>query len=169
MRLAAAIALDAAAVQPCIVHDRTFLLVQRYDRATNGSGRIRQVPREDFCQAFGVPPETKYAGESGPTFKDCFALIRHVAARSAVDILKLLDAVIFNLIAGYTDAYRKNFLILYDTEVLRLAPLFDLLALVAYRDLSPKFVMKIGNVQYSRSWIPRAGQNSWLTQAWVCR
>ena len=143
MRLAAAIGLDVAPVEPRIVRDRTFLLVQRYDRVIGGDGRVRRIHQEDFCQALGVPPETKYASEGGPTFKDCFALLRSVAARPAVDVLKLLDAVIFNVIAGNADAHGKNFSILYDTEGPRLAPLYDLLATVAYPDLSPKFAMKV--------------------------
>lgn len=144
MRLAAAIGLDVAPVEARIVQDRTFLLVQRYDRAIGDDGIVRRIHQEDFCQALGVPPETKYASEGGPTFKDCFALLRRVAARPAVDVLKLLDAVIFNVIAGNADAHGKNFSILYDTEGPRLAPLYDLLATVAYPDLSPKFAMKIG-------------------------
>ena len=144
MRLAAAIGLDVAPAKARTVQDRTFLLVQRYDRASGADGIVRRIHQEDFCQALGVPPETKYASEGGPTFKDCFALLRRVAARPAVDVLKLLDAVIFNVIAGNADAHGKNFSILYDAEGPRLAPLYDLLATVAYPALSPKFAMKIG-------------------------
>ncbi len=144
MRLAAAIGLDVAPVDARIVQDRTFLLVQRYDRAIGADGIVRRIHQEDFCQALGVPPETKYASEGGPTFKDSFALLRRVAARPAVDVLKLLDAVIFNVIVGNADAHGKNFSILYGDEGPRLAPLYDLLATVAYPDLSPKFAMKIG-------------------------
>ncbi|MBS1166157.1 MAG: HipA-like protein [Proteobacteria bacterium] len=144
MRLAATIGLDVASVEPRVVHDRTFLLVQRYDRATNQDGSVRRIHQEDFCQALGVPPETKYATEGGPTLKDCFALLRRTAARPAVDVLKLLDAVIFNVIAGNADAHGKNFSILYSNEGPRLAPLYDLLATVAYPELSPKFAMRIG-------------------------
>ncbi len=144
MRLAAAIGLDVAPAEARTVQDRTFLLVHRYDRAIGADGIVRRIHQEDFCQALGVPPETKYASEGGPTFKDCFALLRRVAARPAVDVLKLLDAVIFNVIAGNADAHGKNFSILYDAEGPRLAPLYDLLATVAYPDLSPKFAMKIG-------------------------
>ena len=144
MRLAASIGLDVAPVEPRVVKDRTFLLVQRYDRTIGVDGNVRRIHQEDFCQALGVPPETKYASEGGPTFKDCFELLRRVAARPAVDVLKLLDAVIFNVIAGNADAHGKNFSILYGEEGPRLAPLYDLLATVAYPDLSQKFAMRIG-------------------------
>ena len=118
--------------------------VKRYDRAHGTDGTVHRIHQEDFCQALGVPPETKYASEGGPTFKDCFALLRDAAARPAVDVLKLLDAAIFNLIAGNADAHGKNFSILYNQEGPRLAPLYDLLATVAYPELSPKLAMKIG-------------------------
>ena len=144
MRLAANIGLDVAPIEPRHVRDRTFLLVQRYDRAMGDDGTVRRIHQEDFCQALGVPPETKYASEGGPTFKDCFAILRRIAARPAVDVLKLLDAVIFNVIVGNADAHGKNFSILYGTDGPRLAPLYDLLATVAYPELPPTFAMKIG-------------------------
>jgi serine/threonine-protein kinase HipA len=144
MRLASAIGLDVAPVDLRLVEGRTFLLVERYDRSIDADGVVERIHQEDFCQALGVPSETKYASEGGPNFKDCFALLRRVATRPAVDILKLLDAVIFNAIAGNADAHGKNFSILYDANGTRLAPLYDLLATVAYPELSPKFAMKIG-------------------------
>ena len=144
MRLAAAVGLDVASVEPRVVRDRVFLLVQRYDRSVGADRVVRRLHQEDFCQALGVPPETKYSSEGGPTLKDCFALLRRVAARPAVEVLQLLDAVIFNLIAGNADAHGKNFSILYEGQGPRLAPLYDLLATVSYPELSPKLAMKIG-------------------------
>ena len=144
MRLAGAISLDVASVEPRVVRDRTFLLVQRYDRTIGIDGSVHRIHQEDFCQALGVPPEIKYASEGGPGFKECFALLRRVSALPAVDVLKLLDAVVFNLIAGNADAHGKNLSVLYDIQGARLAPLYDLLATVAYPDLSSKLAMKIG-------------------------
>lgn len=80
----------------------------------------------------------------GPTFKDCFELLRRVSARPGTDIAKLLDAAIFNLVIGNADAHGKNFSILYDHSGPRMAPLYDLLSTVAYPDLSPKLAMWIG-------------------------
>jgi len=144
MRLAAAVGLEVAPIEPRVVRGRTFLLVQRYDRTRAEDGSVRRIHQEDFCQALGVPPETKYASEGGPTFNDCFGLLRGVAARPAVEVLKLLNAVIFNVIAGDTDAHGKNFSVLYRDDGPCLAPLYDLLATIAYPDLSPNFAMRIG-------------------------
>jgi serine/threonine-protein kinase HipA len=143
MRLAQAVGLDVAEVEPRTLEGRTFLLVTRYDR-TKTVGGVRRIHQEDFCQALGVPSEIKYASEGGPGFEDCFALIRKVAVRPAVDALKLLDAVIFSLIAGNADAHGKNFSILYADQGPQLAPLYDLLATVAYPELSANLAMKIG-------------------------
>ena len=168
MRLAAAIGLDVASVETRIVRDRTFLLVQRYDRSRGEDGVVRRIHQEDFCQALGVPSETKYASEGGPTFKDGFEFLRRVAARPAVDVLKLLDAAIFNLIVGNADAHGKNFSILDDGEGPRLAPLYDLLATLAYPELSPKLAMQSVNARRSKRWTRRAGSSSRRTSAWAC-
>lgn len=144
MRLAAAVGLDVAPVEPRSAEGRSFLLVERYDRVRENGGGVQRIHQEDFCQALGVPPETKYATEGGPTFKDCFELLRRVSSRPATDVLKLLDAAIFNLIVGNADAHGKNFSILYDHQGPRMAPLYDLLSTVSYPELSPKMAMRIG-------------------------
>ena len=144
MRLASAIGLDVAPVEARVVGGRPFLLVERYDRMIGVDGQARRIHQEDFCQALGLPPETKYASEGGPTFKDCFELLRRIAARPAIEVLQLVDAVIFNVIVGNADAHGKNFSILYGDEGAQLAPLYDVLSTVAWPDLSPKFAMKIG-------------------------
>lgn len=144
MRLAAATGLDVAPVEARVVEGRPFLLVSRYDRESLDDGSVRRIHQEDFCQALGVPPETKYAAEGGPTLADAFALLRRLSVRPAVDVLKLLDAVIFNVIVGNADAHGKNFSILYSDGGGRLAPLYDLLSTIAYPDLSAKFAMRVG-------------------------
>lgn len=144
MRLARAAGLAVAYVEPRRVGDRTFLLIERYDRSVDPDGRVRRIHQEDFCQALAVPPEVKYAGEGGPSLKDGFALLRRVALRPAVDVLKLLDAVIFNLIVGNADAHGKNFSLLHDAAGPRLAPLYDLVLTAAYPELSPTLAMPIG-------------------------
>jgi len=126
------------------VADRSFLLITRYDRAVSPSGQLVRLHQEDFAQALGVPSHRKYASEGGPTFPDCFALLRRSATRPPRDILRLLDAAIFNLIIGNADAHAKNFSLLHKDGAVTLAPLYDLLSTVIYPELSPKLAMKIG-------------------------
>jgi serine/threonine-protein kinase HipA len=144
MSLASAIGLDVAAVEMRVVADRPFLLVTRYDRAIDASGTVTRLHQEDFAQALGVPSHRKYASEGGPIFPDCFALLRRAATRPAREILKLLDAAIFNLIIGNADAHAKNFSLLHGDGGVSLAPLYDLLSTVLYPNLNVKLAMKIG-------------------------
>jgi serine/threonine-protein kinase HipA len=143
MCLAAALRLPVAEVEARRVNGRPYLLVTRYDRRVDDSGRIRRLHQEDFCQALGVAPEDKYANEGGPTFKTGAALLRRVTIRPAAELLRLVDAAIFNVIAGNSDAHGKNFSVLYEEGGIEFAPLYDLLCTVAYPQLSPKFAMKL--------------------------
>jgi serine/threonine-protein kinase HipA len=158
MRLAAAIGLPVAPVEARRTAGRSYLIVTRYDRTTDANGTVSRVHQEDFCQALGLAPERKYAAEGGPTFKTCFELLRQASARPATEVLKLLDAAIFNLIIGNADAHGKNFSLLYGEGGARLAPLYDLLCTIAYPAISAKLAMKIAGVSLieelsARTWV----------------
>jgi len=144
MSLARAVGLEVAPVEMRTVGERSFLLIARYDRATGPAGELTRLHQEDFAQALGVPSHRKYASEGGPNFPDCFALLRRAATRPPRDILRLLDAAIFNLIIGNADAHAKNFSLLHKGGAITLAPLYDLLSTVLYPQLSAKLAMKIG-------------------------
>jgi serine/threonine-protein kinase HipA len=60
-----------------------------------------------------------------------------------VELLKMMDAALFNLIIGNADAHGKNYSLLYQADAIVMAPLYDLLSTVAYPDLSPNLAMKI--------------------------
>src|SRR5262249_57395783 len=106
---------------------RTYLLVQRYDR-TNVADRWRRLHQEDYCQALGKPPSAKYEGNRtgipGPTLKDIFQLTRrHLPS---IDIVRLLDMVIFNVLTCNTDAHAKNYSIMIRGNGVSLAPTYDM-------------------------------------------
>tara|TARA_R110002020_G_scaffold83397_1_gene206591 strand:- start:11499 stop:12752 length:1254 start_codon:yes stop_codon:yes gene_type:complete len=142
MRLAHMIGLDVAEVRIHRAGGAPFLLVRRYDRMVGDGGRVTRLHQEDFCQALGFTSARKYASDGGPVFRDLFMLLRRVATRPAIEVLKLFDAAIFNLIIGNADAHGKNYSLLYDGST-TLAPLYDLLSTVAYPELSPRLAMKI--------------------------
>ena len=144
MRLAAALDLPTAPVEPRRTEGRPYLLIERYDRTVGADGAIHRLHQEDFCQALGIPPEHKYAAEGGPNFPACFELVRRACAQPAPAVLRLLDAAIFTVIVGNADAHGKNFSLLYGPRGVKLAPLYDLLCTVAYPEVQAKFAMKIG-------------------------
>lgn len=154
MALAQALKLDVAKTQIQTVLAssdastlRHYLLVERYDRnpASQGPQAPSRQHQEDFCQALGVAPETKYQNEGGPGLAQAFALLRSATRPSAPHTLKLLDFVVFNALIGNHDAHGKNFSLLYTTSGAALAPLYDALCTAVYPRLTDKMAMKIGS------------------------
>lgn len=145
MALAEAMQLKTASARIHHIGDRSFLLVERYDRAVYPEGRRQRLHQEDFCQALGVAPEMKYQNEGGPDLAQCFKLVRRVTRPSAPQIVRLLDYVIFNTLIGNHDAHAKNFSLLYSNKVPVLAPFYDTLSTAVYPALTPKMAMTIGN------------------------
>ena len=144
LTLARSIRLNAADAEWRSVGGRAFLLVSRYDRNIE-SGTTRRLHQEDFAQALGVASSKKYASDGGPVFRDCFDLVRRAATDPETEILKLIDAALFNLVIGNADAHAKNFSLLRgDNGEMMLAPLYDLVSTVVWPDLSSRFAMKYG-------------------------
>ena len=157
MTLAAAVGVPVAPVQARTVAGRPYLLVTRYDRHFDESGKAYRLHQEDFCQALGIPPERKYAAEDGPTFKTSFELLRRAATVPAVAVLAFLDVAIFNVIVGNADAHGKNFSVLCQPGAVTLAPVYDLLSTVAYPVLSPNLAMRIAK----RATLEEIGPTTW--------
>ena len=149
MALAEAMQLRPAKSKVHFVLDRSFLLVDRYDRLIDAQGHRQRLHQEDFCQALSVVPEMKYQNEGGPDLAQCFDLVRSATRPSAPQILRLLDYVIFNALIGNHDAHAKNFSLLYFSgksgNTLVLAPFYDTLSTAVYPTLTPKMAMKIGS------------------------
>jgi serine/threonine-protein kinase HipA len=145
LALSKTLGLATAASHILQVADRHVLLVERYDRRFNDDAPAARIHQEDFCQALGVAPELKYQNEGGPGFQACFELLRRATRPSAPQVLRLLDAVIFNTLIGNHDAHAKNFSLLYTIQGPVLAPLYDVLSTAVYAQLTPKMAMKLGS------------------------
>ncbi len=140
--------LDTAHAAPRRAGERECLLVARYDRRPAAEG-VERLHQEDFCQALGVPAARKYESEGGPGLADCFALVRRSVAVFAADGPRLLDSIGLSFLVGNHDAHGKNLSLLYLPEDGRatLAPAYDVLSTIVYRDVRPmsrKMAMKIG-------------------------
>ncbi len=144
MQLAAKVGLETAHVEISSAGGLRLLQIERYDRRRLPDGTLERIHQEDFCQALGIPPELKYQQEGGPGLRRCFELVRAVSAVPAVDVLRLFDAVVFNVLIGNGDAHGKNFSFLHAADGTRLAPLYDLVCTQAYPHLDQRMAMKIG-------------------------
>jgi serine/threonine-protein kinase HipA len=125
---------------------RSYFLIERYDRFRQGD-RWRRLHQEDFCQALGIPPGSKYesnqTGIKGPSFADLFALTR--GAMAAPDIVGLLDYAIFNVLVCNTDAHAKNYALMISGQGFRLAPLYDVMCAAAWDGITKNLAMKIAD------------------------
>ena len=123
---------------------RTYLLLQRYDR-TNVENRWRRLHQEDFCQALGKPPSAKYeanqTGLPGPTLKDMFQVTR--GHMPSIDIVRLVDMVVFNVLVCNTDAHAKNYSIMIRGNGISLAPMYDVMCGEVWENITKNLAQKI--------------------------
>ncbi len=145
LALAQAMGMPAAQAQIFRVADRHVLLVARFDRLEEADRRLLRIHQEDFCQTLGVVPEMKYQNEGGPYLRACFGLLRNAIRPSAPQVLRLVEAVVFNALIGNHDAHAKNFALLYAGKTPYLAPLYDLQSTAVYDHHTPKMAMKVGS------------------------
>ncbi len=142
MRVAKHLGLDVAFVETTEIGSRKLIVVERYDRTVAADGTVRRIHQEDFCQATGVSPETKYEEDGGPSLLRIAGILRDVAAPDSLE--RLLAAVTVNALIGNGDAHAKNFSLLHTADgALTLAPLYDLICTLYYGD--DRLAMSIDN------------------------
>ena len=173
LKIAGAIGLPVADADMLDIGGIQVLCVKRYDRILQDDGSVRRLHQEDFCQALGIPSEMKYQSEGGVSLKQAFDLLRAVSTVPAIDLQRLLDAIIFNYLIGNHDAHGKNFSLLYDGGTTRLAPLYDILSTAYYPELFKKMAMKIGSKYKPEDVFPRhfarLADNTGLTSSMVLK
>jgi len=148
MGLAAEVGLDAVPVTLFTRTDPPSLLVQRYDRpASDDPWPVTRLHQEDFCQALGLPPNRKYEQEGGPTLADVIGLVRANVSKPVVDVGRIIEWQMFNVVVGNSDGHGKNLSILYAEDGLRLAPFYDLLSTRHYEGLDGQLAMSVGGTR----------------------
>jgi len=124
--------------------NRTYLLMQRYDR-TDAGGRWRRLHQEDYCQALGTPPSSKYesnqTGIRGPTLQNMFEVTRR--HMPPTDIVRLLDMVVLNVLTCNTDAHAKNYSIMIRGNGASLAPMYDVMCGVVWKNVTKNLAQTI--------------------------
>ncbi len=137
LALARACGLEAAEATIGMAGNRRYLLVKRYDRFTDPEGQIRRLHQEDLCQLTGHFPSQKYERSStgrGATLRLMFDAVSDLV--SPAERLKLLDAVIFNVLISNSDSHAKNYSILIGAGgSAKMAPLYDLMCAAVYRQV----------------------------------
>jgi len=142
--LASQVGLPVVDIVLCNSNETRYAQVERYDRLWIND-RLTRLHQEDFCQALGYSHEKKYQQHGGPSFADCYRLLREVSTDPAIDTQNLLRWQIFNYLAGNSDGHAKNLSLLYtrDGET-RLSPFYDLICTRAIERIDYHLAFDIG-------------------------
>lgn len=144
MRVAKNLGLAVAAVATTGIAKRKLIVVERFDRTVSADGSVARIHQEDFCQATGVSPETKYEEDGGPSLQRIAGILQSVAASDSLE--RFLQAVTLNVLIGNGDAHGKNFSLLHHASgSLTFTPLYDLMCTLHYGD--DRLAMYIDTVQ----------------------
>lgn len=166
MTLAKLCGLETAEVTTGRAGKRGYLLVERYDRLADDQGTIRRIHQEDFCQLLGLFPSEKYertglGQRGGASLVQMFdALARYV---SPGERLKLLDAVIFNILICNSESHAKNYSVLIGAAgTAKLAPLYDLMCAAVYKQVDQSLPQQLAtkrnaNELHGNDWRQFAG------------
>ncbi|HET9239048.1 MAG TPA: type II toxin-antitoxin system HipA family toxin [Oligoflexus sp.] len=122
-----------------------LFVIERFDRSL-AENSIKRIHTQDFCQALGRPSKEKYEKHGGPSFSDCYNLIRDHSSSAARDLLALLDWVGFNLAIGNNDSHAKNLSFLHTAQGPILAPFYDLICTSIYPQYNSQFAFRIAEV-----------------------
>lgn len=119
-------------------------LVERFDRTKGEDGKLTRLYQADLCQLLDKPSGVKYENDGGPSFKDCYELVKARSAVPLADCHHLVQWLFFNLMVGNNDSHAKNLSMLDTHGKLRLAPFYDLMCTRVYTGLSINFAFRIG-------------------------
>jgi serine/threonine-protein kinase HipA len=98
-------------------------------------------PKQAFAKIAAL---SKYEAEGGPSLKTCCNAILARSSQPALDKKRLIEWVIFNVLAGNMDGHAKNLSLTTQGNQTELAPFYDLVCTVVYPNLSQKLAFKIG-------------------------
>ena len=144
--LARACGLAAVNIELRAIDGVYYTIMERYDRLWGDDGEVVRAHQEDFCQALGYGHERKYQEDGGPSFAECFGMLRDISSDPGTDLECLLRWQIFNVLAGNSDGHAKNLSLLYKTNgEIRLAPFYDLVCTRAIERIDPNLALSVGN------------------------
>lgn len=130
--------------------------VARFDRiVTSDKGKlhVERLHQEDFAQAFGLLPGSKYAELPGGTVEAIAAHIRMHCTQPARDLAAFARTLLFSFLIGNCDAHLKNYSLLYrpsgkrQTPSVSLAPAYDLVSTTIFPRFSRDMAMSVGGAR----------------------
>ncbi|MGL5810298.1 MAG: type II toxin-antitoxin system HipA family toxin, partial [Nocardioides sp.] len=153
----------ATTIEVADVDGLQAVVVERYDRARDRTGRWGRIHQEDMCQALAVHPSLKYQSDGGPGVAEIGSLLSALREDDRDPTAKaFFKAFAFNILVGGTDAHAKNYSLILAGDLVRLAPLYDVASAAIYPQQERlRSAMKIGD-----TWrMPDVTDRDWTTTA----
>ncbi len=155
MGLAKKVGIDVPEIEFLRFANNPALMVKRFDRIVVSDQSVRRLHVIDSCQALNLLSSYRYERNfgsgrdvadvrEGVSFAKIFKLIEKCDI-PAVNQLKVLDWMIFNLLIGNSDAHGKNISFFVDKKGMRLTPFYDLVNVSIYEELDHELAMSIGD------------------------
>ncbi|WP_009474593.1 type II toxin-antitoxin system HipA family toxin [Rhodococcus sp. JVH1] len=109
------------------------LLVARFDRRVDPSGRVIRTPQEDACQVMGMFPAAKYRLKTESVITALAGVCERGGGSARVATLELLRLVAYSYAIGNGDLHGKNFSVqLAASGLWSVTPAYDLLCTQPY-------------------------------------
>lgn len=114
------------------------LLVERFDRDQETKTKIHF---EEFAQLLNIKSSQKYNGN----YSDLADFINQNSILcSKVNLEKLFRRILVCILLGNTDAHMKNFAMFHTANGLELTPVYDMVFVSYYKDLSTRLALELG-------------------------
>ncbi len=115
------------------------LIVTRFDRGPQGE----KLRAEDFAQILCKPRGQDYGGKYESSYEEVARGIRENSVRPEIDLANFFRRLLVYVLLKNADAHLKNFTLLERPEGLRLSPVYDVINVGVYRDISQQLALSI--------------------------
>ncbi|HLG01412.1 MAG TPA: HipA domain-containing protein [Acidimicrobiia bacterium] len=130
LRMARAVGISTVSAR--VVKDKSNasgLLIERFDRRRQESGRVERLAVEDGCQICDLYPADKYRVRT----LDIASAFAEVASSPAATARGLIAVVAFSYVIGNEDLHAKNVSLVQEADgIVGLSPVYDLLTTLPY-------------------------------------
>lgn len=151
---------------------RETLAIERYDRVVAPDGVVSRIHQEDVLSALGLDPQIKYerseaerATPGGWHAQGGVVSLPGPSLRIMADLLAtqigvarlepFLERVAFNLAIGNADAHARNYSVLLpDTGVVQLSPIYDVVCTRAFSRLDREAAQRLAGETFEVDEVP---------------
>lgn len=125
----------------CLVRlaDRSYaFLIKRFDRVIKRKS-ITKIHIEDMASVLSKPADSKYNG----SYSEIGEAIKKHVRDSGLELITLLDLVIFSYCLGNNDLHLKNISIIDKESHYELSPIYDVLCSARYYSSAPELALDL--------------------------